>query len=119
MAQLESQALASVMLSRNTVAAGFDHTCVITAAGGARCWGGNLYGQARHLVTAVFLLLSCPLLSLLQLAIAVVPVKNSGTRARLPLVRAENEIVCVLCFGSWETAQTSTSTGIRRPALIC
>ena len=27
------------------IAAGIDHTCVIVAGGGAKCWGGNDIGQ--------------------------------------------------------------------------
>lgn len=28
-----------------SIAAGFEHTCAVTISGGARCWGGNHYGQ--------------------------------------------------------------------------
>jgi alpha-tubulin suppressor-like RCC1 family protein len=28
-----------------TLAAGFWHSCALTAAGGIKCWGGNIYGQ--------------------------------------------------------------------------
>ena len=27
------------------IAAGADHTCILTGAGGLRCWGGNIFGQ--------------------------------------------------------------------------
>jgi alpha-tubulin suppressor-like RCC1 family protein len=81
------------------IAAGRDHTCVLTTQGGVRCWGSNLYGQLGNS-------------SLAQTDARATPVPVDGLSRNVTALAAGDHHTCavlgngtVRCWGSHQYGQ--------------
>jgi alpha-tubulin suppressor-like RCC1 family protein len=97
-----------------SIAAGYDHTCALTASGGVRCWGGNShYGQASA-AHECGELSSCHKLSLhTKSSFAVVQLGDGTTRSRNTPSADVLTSVAAITAGVYHTCALTTSGGVR------
>jgi alpha-tubulin suppressor-like RCC1 family protein len=103
------QGLGRLGAAVTSVAAGGAHTCAVTSAGGAKCWGDNSYGQLGNGTTSV----------------SLVPSDVQGLTSGVTLVATGERFTCALltaggvkCWGDGSSGQLGKSSSSSKPVDI-
>ena len=85
------------------ISAGFAHTCAITSAGGAKCWGGNAFGEVGNGGG--------------PLSTALRPVAVRGLKSGVKVIAAGGQHTCAVTRGGAATCWGEDRVGqVGRPA---
>ena len=80
------------------VAAGGDHTCAVTTAGGVKCWGSNLFGELGAETTDLCSVAALPL-PFEEVPCSRTPLDVAGLGGSVAAVAAASQHTCALTTG--------------------